>query len=180
MFDTENKENPIVKSILENLSSAMETLKNEIANIEEVYKKKLEEAKSHLEACLEETTKQYEYWSNLGEGNMPAAPKKRKYTRKTAVETILEKPVEENEDVVVDAEEATVPTDDLPFVEEEEKVVDTETVEEVTEQELDSAKEFEEQKSESGDADWGTATESEAQEEKEEDSDWGDFPADWK
>ena len=172
MFEADNKENPIVKGILDNLSSAIDTLKNEIANIEESYKKKLEVAKAHLAACLEETEKQYEYWSNLGEGNMPVAAPKKRRSRKTAVETILEsEPIEEKEDVVIDEEAAVAEeklVDDLPFAEEE-AVIDTEAVAESEEVKVDAAD------------DWEENTEAEAQEDKSDDNDgWGDFPAEWK
>jgi hypothetical protein len=167
MFEADNKENPIVKNILDNLSSAMDTLKNEIANIDEIYRKKLEEAKASLVACLEETTKQYEYWSGLDAGNMPAAAPKKRRTRKTAVETILERDEEEKKEEVVE---------DLPFVEEE-KVVDEEVVGEV-ETPVAESTEFTESTENPDDLPWEESSE----EKKEEDDNdgWGDFPAEWK
>lgn len=180
MVDTEN---PIIKGVINNLASAIEALKNQIATIDEEYKKKLEEAKASLVACLAETEKQLEYWTNLTDFTAgPVAPVKKRRTRKPAVEETPAEPVDDN----------------LPFVEEE-KVVDKEAVEETaedqgpefdgagftdadnepTQQELDSANEFEaEQQAKSDDVE-GWEEESK-EEEKKDDEGWPEFPEEWK
>ncbi len=107
MVETENKENVMVKGILSTLTSAAETLKTEIANIDEVFKKKLEEAKASLVACLAETEKQIEYWNGVNGIETTAVPKKRR-SRKTAVETILGQQNEEKTEETVDETEVVV------------------------------------------------------------------------
>lgn len=196
MFDSDNKENPIVKSILDNLSSVIETLKTEITNIDETYRKKLEEAKKSLNACLEETQKQYDYWAGLSDVNISAAPKKRR-SRKSAVEAAAPAA----DEVVVDAEQSAPDDDALPFdASKEETVVDKEEApvslptlfgknkkEPATEEprDLDAEEDADwDEKIESGelkkvepeksDDDWGD-------EEKKDEEDWeNDFPEEWK
>ena len=186
MVDTEN---PIIKGVINNLASAIEALKQEIANIDEVYRKKLEEAKASLVACLAETEKQYEYWTNMSDFSTgTAAPVRKRRTRKAAV--------------VEDTAAAPAVDDSLPFTEDE-KVVDMDAVEETDAQseepEFDGAgftaednvppvEEPRDLDAEE-DADWDEKIASgelvqigsESSEEKEDDNDgWGEFPEEWK
>mgnify|MGYP006988825947 CR=1 FL=1 len=195
-----------VNNVISSLASAIASLKTEMANIDEKYKKLLEEAKTSLAEALAETENQYHYWLVV-RGDLPA-PEKKTRRRSKKTETPAETPVVESaavEPVVTDImEPETFETEAAP--EEEEKIVDTlfdenntvedeeePAIEESSTVEDDMPEDWGEEAStptvESDSMEWPEETEvaEEKAEEKEEvtvdavdDNNWPEFPEEWK
>ena len=112
---SENTVNKIVSS----LSDAISSIKTELANLEETYKKLLAEAKASLEETLKETQEQYNYWLVV-RGDLPAPEKKTRTRRTKKTEETAEIPIATEE--TENAEPQIVATASVP---EEEMIVDT-------------------------------------------------------
>lgn len=172
-----------VNSIVSGLASTISSIKTELANIDEKYKKLLAEARSSLEAKLEEVNAQYHYWL-VERGDLPEDEKKprkqrAKKTSEEPVYPITEKPVEEAETVEEEKaekeEEPEVVVDNLfPENNIEDEQPEEETSEEeqpVDEWPVDEAATAEESTEE---------TEQQEQEPGLGDEEWPEFPEEWK
>jgi hypothetical protein len=84
MMDKMNES--VVNSVIDALAAAISTCKTELENIDELFKKKLEEAKKSLNEQLEETTNQYNYWLAVrGDAPMPEKKPRRKREKKEEI-----------------------------------------------------------------------------------------------
>lgn len=202
---TEPKKNiSWLDGMVDNYTEIIESVKNEIAGIDEYYRKQCEDAKKTLNSYLEEAERQKAFWVEARDNglNIQTASPKKTRTRKTKVEDKAEVKSTVSEDKVVEPEAASS---------EQEKVVDTiypennepeeepaaeapaEPVKESStdddewpfEEESPAAEESEpteEEKADEWDAPEESSDESENVESKgiDPDEDWPDFPEDWK
>lgn len=119
----------IINEVIKSLESAVSTLTTEIANIEETYRKKLEEAKAALNEQLEETKAQLNYWF-IVRGDLPPQEKKTRTRRAKKSVTDDVPPVDGSQKEVPEDKEVpqdTMPESEAAPVAEEnmEKVIDT-------------------------------------------------------
>jgi len=111
----------IVDNMVSCLSTAIDHLNTEIANLDETYRKMCEEAKEGLQKQLEETKRQQEYWLSV-RGGEPELKKTRKPRAKKAEVVEEAAPVVEEEEQVVDpyeneteiVQEETIPEEAAP------------------------------------------------------------------
>jgi len=92
-----------INSIVSSLQNAISTLKTESANIEEKYKKLMEEEKSSISEALKEAEEQHHYWLVV-RGDLPAEEKKTRKPRAKKAEVSTDAVVTEDatDDKVVD------------------------------------------------------------------------------
>jgi len=207
MINEENQSGSYIKNIIDGLATVISKLKTQLANIDEEYRKKCEEAKKELASQLEEASKQYGYWYNvLVPGILPQPAKKTRKprTKKEDVELPEDEKVVDTEEEVTGAVQEEVKDEEAPefdgagFIEAD----NTPPTEDFTESSSDSADSLfgngsveelpEEPKDEASDlpdldaeedAEWEEKIESgEIKEVKPENNDpeWPEFPEEWK
>ena len=103
-----------VNNLINSLEEALESVQTEIENLEETYRKMLEDAKSSLDAQKEEMETQLAYWKVVRDND--GVVKKRKRRTRVLEETPVATEQPEDEKVVDEEAVAEEPVNDaLPF-----------------------------------------------------------------
>lgn len=103
-----------VNNLINSLEEALESVQTEIENLEETYRKMLEEAKSSLDAQKEEMETQLAYWKVVRDND--GVVKKRKRRTRVLEETPATAEQPEDEKVVDEEAVSEEPVNDaLPF-----------------------------------------------------------------
>ncbi len=103
-----------VNNLINSLEEALESVQTEIENLEETYRKMLEEAKSSLDAQKEEMETQLAYWKVVRDND--GVVKKRKRRTRALEETPVATEQPEDEKVVDEEAVTEEPVNDaLPF-----------------------------------------------------------------